>query len=145
MAKAKEKILKFLLHLPKPNMMLRKNKVGPMISPPTLKQNEILLERENSLSFGRRDGEYLQARRVVLSSYHLINGGANSDTFKQKMKSSFKGVSRQARAAVRTRVGVGVYRVTVACPWSGTSGEVVAFRCFLPHLKSTKKPSCMQY
>ncbi|KAL1544889.1 hypothetical protein AAHA92_21681 [Salvia divinorum] len=140
MAIAKEKILKFLLPLPKPNIksvaMWRKNKVGPVS--PTPKQNEILLDRENNLSFGRRDGEYLQARRVVLGSYHLINGG---DSFKQKMKSSLKGVSRQAGAAVRTRVGVRVYRVTVACPWSG-SGEVVAFRCFLPHLKSTKKP-CM--
>lgn len=134
MAKAKGKILKLLLPLSTklPNIkslkIVRKNKVGPISA--TTKQNEILLLRESSLSFDRRDDEYLQARRAVLRSYHLINGG---DSLKQRMKSSLKGMCRDAAAAVQTRVGVRVYRFTVACPWSA-SGKVLVFRCFLPRL-----------
>lgn len=144
MAKAKPKILKLLIPLSakltkiKALTSTRKNKVGPASA--AAKRNEILLERESSMSFDRRHEEYLQARRAVLSSYHLIDGGGS---LKEKMKSSLKGLCRQAGAAVKGRVGVRVYRFTVARPWSG-GGEVLVFRCLLPHVKTRKKP-CMEY
>ncbi|PIN11897.1 hypothetical protein CDL12_15499 [Handroanthus impetiginosus] len=128
MEKAKARILKPLKPLCsklasiKGLMIMKNNKVGPIVG-----NNK----NDNGFNLDRRDNEYLEARRAVLSSYHLSYG----HSLREKMKRSLKRLNWDAISSIpQALIGVKVYKFTLGCPWS--SG-VLVFRCYLPHLKCT--------
>ncbi|XAR71171.1 hypothetical protein NMG60_11028308 [Bertholletia excelsa] len=89
---------------------------------------------EDCLVGYRHERDYWQARRAFLTSYSLSAERKSLGwSFKDKMKKSVKGLNEMAMAVVlevrqvsRRRIGVRVYRFTLAWP------SFFIVRCFVP-------------